>query len=84
MFQEKLKNGWKLYGKTGNGTRLDINGEKISGQQLGWFVGFVEKNRQKVAFVYLLEDGSQKDSYASVRAKDLAKDKINTLLKNIS
>ena len=70
--------------KTGNGTRLDINGEKISGQQLGWFVGFVEKNRQKVAFVYLLEDGSQKDSYASVRAKDLAKDKINTLLKNIS
>jgi len=44
LFLEKLTNGWKLYGKTGSGHAQNKMTE-------GWFVGFVEKEKQKYIFV---------------------------------
>lgn len=44
MFLQKLANGWLLYGKTGSG-------RDASDMTEGWFVGFIEKEKQKYIFV---------------------------------
>ncbi len=48
MHQEKLSNGWILFGKTGLGTEGD--------QQVGWFVGWVEKENCCFPFAYSIRD----------------------------
>ena len=80
MFQENLINGWKLYGKTGNGYQLDADGNKINDRQVGWFVGFVRKGDQIITFVQLIVDEDKQDTYASQRAKSVLKDHINHIL----
>lgn len=76
MYQEVLPNGWKLFGKTGNGPQIDADGNKIQDRQVGWFVGFVRKGKRVITFVYLIADDKKQDSYASVRAKTALKKSI--------
>ncbi len=76
LFVEELQNGWKLYGKTGNGT------QKKSGFQQGWFVGFIQKNDRTIVFANHIEDDKKQETYASLRAKAEAKEKLLLLISN--
>ncbi|HJK87752.1 MAG TPA: class D beta-lactamase [Candidatus Megaira endosymbiont of Hartmannula sinica] len=80
MYQETLPSGWELYGKTGNGSQLDADGNKIKDRQVGWFVGFVRKGEKVITFVQLIADEDKQDTYASWRAKAALKDRINHVL----
>lgn len=80
MYQETLLDGWMLYGKTGNGSQLDANGNKIQDRQVGWFVGFVRKGEKSITFAYLIVDEDKQDTYASLRAKATLKDRIRPIL----
>ena len=56
---ETLSNGWKIYGKTGSG-----------GNQLGWFVGWVIKDKTTLVFAYLIQGNSKKGTYAGPQARE--------------
>ena len=45
-------NGWKLYGKTGAGQCQDTQGNKENICQMGWFVGWLQKEKQQVVFAH--------------------------------
>ena len=80
MTKETLPNGWKLYGKTGNGSQQDDHGNKMKDRQVGWFVGFVRKDEKVITFVQLIVDDTKQVTYASLRAKNALKDRINHIL----
>lgn len=65
LFIQELPGGWSLYGKTGNGRYKDE-------LQHGWFVGWIEKNNRKLAFVHHIADDSKQSTYASFRSKNAA------------
>lgn len=44
MYLQMLDNNWKLYGKTGSG-------KDLVDQTQGWFIGWIEKDKQKYLFV---------------------------------
>ena len=71
MYIQELPGGWKLYGKTGNGAKLDINGNKTDRQQ-GWFIGYIEKGDKKVIFVSHIVDEKKQSTFASMRARNEA------------
>lgn len=48
LFVDELSGGWKLFGKTGLGK--DANGE------IGWFVGWIEKDGDAFVFAYNIQD----------------------------
>lgn len=80
MVQEALADGWVLYGKTGNGSQLDVNGQKIKDRQVGWFVGFLRKEETIITFVQLIADEEKQDTYASLRARSASKKTWQKLL----
>ncbi|AIL64677.1 Beta-lactamase OXA-1 precursor [Rickettsiales bacterium Ac37b] len=75
MFIEELENGWKLYGKTGSGR------DKISNMQYGWFIGWVEKDKQTYVIALNIYDRKQMDEVAGKRAKVIAKEILVDFLK---
>ena len=79
MPQEKLGNGWTLFGKTGNGYQSDLAGNP----QVGWFVGFICKGIRCITFVQLLTDRKPQESYASLRAKERCLVRVQSLLDSI-
>jgi beta-lactamase class D len=82
MFVEDLENGWKLYGKTGNGHLLaDDHSTKLE-RQIGWFVGWIEKEGRQLVFAYLIVDEDKQETYASYRAKNAVKHRIIELVKS--
>ena len=78
--QEMLPNGWVLYGKTGSGSQLDADGNKIKDRQVGWYVGFARKGDVTLPFVQLLADDANQDTYASLRAKATLKNRMKNIL----
>jgi beta-lactamase class D len=80
LYLESLPNGWELYGKTGSGSQLDADSNKIKNRQVGWFVGFVRKDKKTITFAYLIADGGKQDTYASLRAKEALKDRLSNIL----
>jgi beta-lactamase class D len=52
FFLEELEGGWKLFGKTGFGV-MHLDSSK---NELGWFVGWIEKEGDWLAFAYLIND----------------------------
>lgn len=53
LFKEELKGGWKLFGKSGLTSIYDIDGNLL---QLGWFVGWIEKDKVFYPFAYNIRD----------------------------
>ncbi len=84
MYIETLENGWQLYGKTGSGYQLDGDGKKNKDRQVGWFVGFVQKEERSIAFTYLIVDEEKQDTYASLRAKEALKNNLTKFITNNS
>ncbi len=60
MYISELENGC-LYGKTGSGTDGDA-----------WFVGFIEKNSNKICFAIYLDDVKNREMVSGNRAKEIA------------
>lgn len=52
FFLEELEGGWKLFGKTGAGV-MHLDSSK---NELGWFVGWIEKGGDWLAFAYQIND----------------------------
>lgn len=77
LYIEDFYKGWKLYGKTGCGNL------KESSLQLGWFIGWIQRNDQIIYFTKYIEVPQKEDCYASMMAKDYIKQKIFDLVKNI-
>ncbi|WP_375318897.1 class D beta-lactamase [Candidatus Tisiphia endosymbiont of Oplodontha viridula] len=76
LFVEELPSGWKLYGKTGNGFQLSKDRMQKLDLQQGWFVGWIQKGSRVIVFVNHITDDSKQDVYASLRAKEEAKEKL--------
>lgn len=52
LYIKTLPNGWKLYGKTGGEQCQDAQQNKINTCQMGWFVGWLQKGKKQISFVY--------------------------------
>jgi beta-lactamase class D len=66
FFVEKLSNGWELFGKTGSGFQNDD-------QQMGWFVGWAQKEENVFVFAFFLSNVQSKDLPAGHIAKNVIK-----------
>jgi len=77
LFIQELPGGWKLYGKTGNGS----NHKRI---QQGWFVGWIEKENRKLVFVQHIADEKVEKTYASFRSKNEATTKLWYLINDLA
>ncbi|WP_428419221.1 penicillin-binding transpeptidase domain-containing protein [Parachlamydia sp.] len=53
LFVSELPEGWKLFGKTGWGSIIEQN-QKIS--EVGWFIGWAEKDQIFFPFAYSIRD----------------------------
>lgn len=81
LFMEDFVDGWKLYGKTGSGNKLSQDRTvKLKDKQIGWFIGWLQKNDRTVFFVHFIEDNKTYDSYAGRRSKEVAKEKLKELI----
>ena len=78
IFVDDLPNGWKLYGKTGAGLP-NPDGTIDENRQMGWFVGWIEKDKRRIVFASYIEQDKQ-DLPASWRARDIAKEKLLKLV----
>lgn len=78
LFIEDLPYGWKLFGKTGSGYQYSKPKSQVL--QIGWFIGWIEKNSTTLIFAQYIEDGSIQSSYASLRPKDSAIKKITRII----
>ncbi|SCA58624.1 Beta-lactamase OXA-18 [Chlamydiales bacterium SCGC AB-751-O23] len=81
LFVEHLENDWKLFGKTGNGSSIKQEGtEKREDLQIGWYVGWIEKDSRSIVFAYYIEDEVKEETYASRRARAQLKDRLRILV----
>jgi beta-lactamase class D len=79
LFIEDL-NGWKLYGKTGSGDFVNDDGSKNAQRQIGWFIGWIRKDDQKIIFAHYVEDEKILDYSSGRMAKEEAKNKLLALI----
>jgi beta-lactamase class D len=80
LFVEELKNGWKLYGKTGMGNLLNADETKNPDLYHGWFIGWISKGDVKIIFVNHITDSKKEETFASLRAKADAKEKLTKII----
>jgi beta-lactamase class D len=79
LLVEELPSGWKLYGKTGAGDLKNSDGSINKTQQIGWFVGWIEKENRKIIFANYIEQPSQ-DYSGGKNAKALTRAKLLRLI----
>ena len=78
LYLETLPTGWALYGKTGSGSQLNPDGTKNPDKQLGWFIGWLQKDTRTLIVAYYLEDTDKQPTWAGKRAKEAAKARLLT------
>ncbi|WP_100550795.1 class D beta-lactamase [Caedibacter taeniospiralis] len=83
LFVENLPNGWKLYGKTGNGALLSADKTKKLEIQHGWFIGWIEKAGRVIVFSDHISDDKKKKCFASLRAKEDAKKRLLSIISSM-
>jgi beta-lactamase class D len=83
LFVEELKNGWKFYGKTGMGSLLNADGTKNPDLYHGWFIGWIEKGDRRIIFSNHIEDDKKEETFASLRAKADAKERLTKIIEQI-
>ncbi len=81
LFVDDLVDDWELYGKTGMGYVLNHDRTEKLDLQIGWFIGWIQKGNHTIVFVNYIEDDHKQDTYASLRAKALAKEKLIELIR---
>lgn len=80
LFVDNLQDGWKLFGKTGAGYFLKDDGSRQADKQIGWFVGWMQKDSRKVFFVQYVEEMNNKDFSTGKHARDMVKQKLTGLI----
>jgi beta-lactamase class D len=68
--------GWNLYGKTGG-----CDGEPNNNYQIGWFIGWFERDNRRIIFIHNIEDSKKMDYSAGGRAKKAVLDNLTRLIK---
>ncbi len=76
LWIETLSQGWQLFGKTGTGYRMNAQGVVDKERMAGWFVGWLERGTERVFFAYYQEDEQPETTWAGIRAKQTAKEKL--------
>lgn len=61
---------WAVRGKTGTGFALNDKGKIDRARQEGWFVGWAEKDGQRILFAKFIADTKKQSFYAGPRARD--------------
>ncbi|SMH56321.1 beta-lactamase class D [Azospirillum lipoferum] len=62
--------GWAVRGKTGSGWLRNASGVKDPTLQLGWFVGWAEREGQRVVFARLESGAIQSDKFAGLVVRE--------------
>jgi beta-lactamase class D len=79
--QENLINGWVLHGKTGTSYFWNEDGSWDKAKQMGWYVGWIEKFRQKYVFAYAINEmDTDPNLGAGLMAKQRIKDKLKEFI----
>lgn len=80
LFVDKLPNGWTLFGKTGwSGSMSKPDGTN----ELGWFVGWIEKGNNFFPFAYNIRESKVNLSQRIPRAKKRNSSKKNSRPKKV-
>lgn len=72
FFLEELEGGWKLFGKTGGGTLILDSCQN----ELGWFVGWIEKQESWLAFAYQVNEEKIDQKKKVPRVRELLKQNL--------
>ncbi|MDZ5762649.1 Class D beta-lactamase C-terminal domain protein [Candidatus Cyrtobacter comes] len=83
LFIEGLKDGWKLYGKTGLGSLLNADRTKNPDLYHGWFIGWIEKGDRRIIFSNHISDDKKEETFASLRAKADVKERLMKIIEQI-
>lgn len=62
--------GWTVWGKTGSGRMRDARGRPDSNRPLGWFVGWAEREGERVVFARLFVDDKPHSQPISFTTRD--------------
>lgn len=84
LFIEALPERWSLYGKTDSGSLLNADGTQDTKRQIGWFVGWLQKEERRVVFVTVIQDEEMRDTYAGLRAKERVREKLLSFIRESS
>ncbi len=69
--QDNTDMAYQIYGKTGSVVApVDSSGKLITGRQLGWFVGWVQKSDKKLIFVNIINEPKLEGVYSGPKAKE--------------
>ncbi len=79
LFAEEY-DGWKFYGKTGAGDIFSKDGSLDKTHQIGWYVGFIEKENRKIIFARYIENDGKQDYSSGKKAKSEAIQKLLELI----
>ena len=82
LFVENLPGNWKLYGKSGSGCLLNQDKTQKLDRQIGWFIGWIQKDLHTLVFVHFIEDKEKQTTYAGPRARVAAKEKLIQIIQN--
>lgn len=64
--------GWRISGKTGTGFHRRPHGTNDSDRQVGWFVGWAQRNGRTLVFARVIEDERRVEGIrAGLRARDM-------------
>jgi beta-lactamase class D len=83
LFVGDLSEGWKLYGKTGSGDLLSPDRAEKLEIQHGWFIGWIEKDGRVIIFLNHIADEKEEDTFASLRAKADAKERLMKIINKL-
>ena len=67
--------GWNLYGKTGG-----CDGEANNNYQIGWFIGWIERDNRRIIFIHNIEDSKKMDYSGGKLAKKAVLDNLTRLI----
>jgi beta-lactamase class D len=82
-YVEDLADGWKLYAKTGSGSVLSPDKTQKLERQIGWYIGWIQKDNRSIVFAHYFEDEEPQETAAGPRAKAAAKEKLIYLIKSM-
>lgn len=68
LFVDILPEGWKLFGKTGWSSMIESDGKNV---EIGWFVGWIEKDAIFFSFAYNIREGKINLAQRIPRVKQL-------------
>lgn len=82
LYLDDLGGGWKLYGKTGSGYLLNLDGSRNLEKPLGWFVGWINRDNRNVIFAHYMESEANQKAFPGSIARKVATEKLLSFIRN--